>query len=276
MRQRITKTPSRHDSGAWEISSEDDSDSITVPMFNPLQYPAAPGTYPLSWHPPHKPYQRAPMSYPGDLPSLTPTFIPDKNYSTYLRTGRPVAISSSSGTGFSKVCCAKFCAGFSFVAVSFLVLVGILYDTQPMFIPGALPKHLQYMDGGSQRTQVYYSMSPSVRLLPASNAYKAAAFYLVTGCLSLAYAFNVNWMHSKWWRRYEEIPDTDSTVPTFHLPTHQTPPKRREYYSRGSLPDRVVESLRANYNRARLYVVAAWPTHEHRRARRREAGPKEV
>ncbi len=273
MRQRITRVPSRRGSGAWEISSEDDSDSGAIPMYNPLLYPVSPGSYPLSWQP-HKPYQHAPRSYPGELPSLTPAFIPDKNYTTYLRTGRPIA-RSSPAMGLSKICCAKFCAGFSFVAVGFLLFVGILYDTQPLYIPGSLPKHLQYMDGGSQRTQVYYSLAPSERLLPASNAYKAAAFYLVTGCLSFAYACNMNWIHSIWWRRYEEIPDTDSTVPTFHLPSH-TSPKRKEYYSRGSLPDRVVENMRANYNRARLYVVSVWPTYEHRRSRRREPGPKEV
>jgi len=274
MRQRITRTPSRRGSGAWEISSEEDSDSVKIPMYNPLQYPAAPGSFPLSWHP-QKAYQHAPLSYQGDLPSLSPAFIPDKNYDIFVRTGRPIA-RPQPATGLSKVCCAKFCAGLSFVAVGFLVFVGIIFDTQPLYIPGSLPKHLQYMDGGTQRTQAFYSVAPSVRLLPASNAYKAAALYFVTGCLSLAYAYNFNWAnHSKWWQSYDEIPDTDSTVPTFHIPTHISP-KRREYYSRGSLPDRIVESFRANYNRVRLYVVSMLPTHEHRRGRRREGGPKDV
>jgi hypothetical protein len=329
MRQRITKIPSRKGSGAWEISSEDDGESSSlngsnvhqaVPMYSPLGYqqssalPAPPGSFPLSWHqnqynnPDATLYARgdAPRSLTSfkssDLPSLTPAFIPDSSYQTYVLSGRTVFRNQAKRQGLplSKICCAKFCAIFSFVAVTFLIFVGILFDTQPLYIPGSLPKHIQYVEGSSQRTQTYYSITPSIRLLPASNAYKAAAFYLVTGCLCWAYAYNAHfWIYSKWFRRrYEEIPDTDSTVPTFHVPaparsssngggdfllpttvaTTGSPSRRRAYPKGGSWPDRVAESIRANYNRARIYVVSTLPTsQEHRRTRRREAaGPKDV
>jgi hypothetical protein len=325
MRQRISKIPSRRGPGAWEISSEEDGEASlndsnihqAIPMYNPHGYqhssalPAPPGSFPLSWYqnqydnPDATLYARgdAPRSLTSfkssDLPSLAPAFIPDSSYQTYLRTGRTVFRNQSKQQGLplSKICCAKFCAIFSFVAVTFLIFVGILFDTQPLYIPGSLPKHIQSMEGSSQRTQTYYSITPSIRLLPASNAYKAAFFYLVTGCLCLAYAHNAHfWIYSRWSRRrYEEIPDTDSTVPTFHVParsssngggdfllpttvaTTASPSRRRAYPKGGSWPDRVTESIRANYNRARIYIVSVLPTsQEHRRTRRREAGPKDV
>lgn len=323
MRQRISKIPSRKGSGAWEISSEDDGEPSSpngssiqaIPMYNPLQYqqagvlPAPPGSFPLSWRqnqysnpdPTLSKRGDAPRSLTGwkssDLPSLTPAFIPDSSYQTYLRTGRTVFRNHAKQQGLplSKVCCAKFCVVYSFVAMTFLVFVGIIFDTQPLYIPGSLPKHVQYVEGSSQRTQTYYSITPSIRLLPASNAYNAAFLYLMTGCLSLAYASNAHfWIYSMWFKRqrYEEIPDTDSTVPTFHLPTtrsssngllpHNTtavgsPSRRRAYPKGGSWPDRVAESIRANYNRARIYVVSALPkSKEHRRTRRREPRPKDV
>lgn len=320
MRQRINpRTPNRGSSGTWEISSEGtpEGDSLdgkdlhqAVPMYNPLNYhpqhpPAPPGSFPLSWH--QSQYQQdpiltkfgssiipAPRSLSGlkstDLPSLTPAFIPDSNYHVFVRTGRPVFHNRAKQPGIplSKVCCAKFCAVYSFVALGFLLFVGLLFDRQPLYIPGALPKHIQSVEGSS-RTQVFYSISPSVRLLPASNAYKAAFFYFLTGCFSLAYAYNLLcWPRSK--KGYTDIPDTDSTVPTFHvsrsisngggdflLPSNigGSPARRRtHYFARGSLGDRVVESFRSGYNRVWLYAVATWAGH--RRPRRREAGPKEV
>lgn len=330
MRQRVSKMNSRKGAGAWEISSDEDGESSlngsnmhqAVPMYNPLPYqksssalPSPPGSFPVSWHrnqyshsSDSSLYKRgddAPHSLTDlkirDLPSLTPAFIPDSSYQAYLRSGRTVFRNQAKQQGLpvSKICCAKFCSVFSFVAVSFLVFVGILFDKQPLYIPGSLPKHVQYVDGGSKRTQTYYAISPSIRLLPASNAYKAAVFYLVTGCLCLGYVYNFHlWMCAKWFRRgrYQEIPDTDSTVTTFHhVPTRSSSlgagdfllpttaanaaspgSGRRAYPKGGSWHDRVADTIWANYNRARIYVVSVLPNANDRRNRRREAGPKDV
>jgi hypothetical protein len=50
------------------------------------------------------------------------------------------ATTTSTGTSMiTKTCCAHTCSMFSAIAVLFLVWVGIVLDTQPLYIPGALP-----------------------------------------------------------------------------------------------------------------------------------------
>lgn len=306
MRQRITKQNSqRGGSMTWEMNSEDEGDSSqmggsfhqAVPMYNPLHkntLPAAPGSFPTSWQKGHHSspdpfYQSAPRSlgvFKSDLPSLTPTFIPDSSYQTYLCTGRHVAKNrAKGGLPITKVCCAKFCAVYSFVAVGFLLFVGIIFDKQPLYIPGALPKHTQYAEGSSSKTQAFYSITPSVRLLPASNAYGAAFFYLITGCLCIAYAHDLISCYRR--KSYQEIPDADSIIPTFHLPMRSSskdyslpstssPNRRRPYYQRGVIPDSYAGTMQTYFNRTRLYVASLLPTNDHRRIRKRKADPKEV
>ncbi len=193
----------------------------------------------------------------------------------------------------TKVCCAKFCAGFSFVAVGFLLFVGIIFDRQPLYIPGSLPKHVQYIEGSTSKTQVVYSLTPSVRLVPASNAYGAALVYLITGCACLVYAYDLITCYRR--KSYEDIPDTDSMIPNFHLPTRSasmdyllpttsttslSPTRARPpsyYYPRAALPDSfLVETSRAYYNRAKLFLASAWHADDYRRTRKRKADPKEV
>jgi hypothetical protein len=264
-----------------------------VPMYNPLQYPPAPTSVPSTWkedqHESRDPFHLHTSNswnvIKSDLPSLAPAFIPDCGYQDYLRTGRRRAINQKKGAiPLSKVCCAKVCAMFSFVAVGFLLFVGIIFDKQPLYIPGALPKHLQYVEGSTSRTQVFYSITPSARLLQASNAYGAAFIYLITGCFSVLYAYDLMSCYRR--KSYQEIPDANSTAPTFHQPNWSaskdytlpmtTSPNRRPYYPRGGIPDSYMETLRFHYNRARIYVASVWPENDHRRTRKRKADPKEV
>jgi hypothetical protein len=297
--------PSQRDgSGTWEIGTDDDCDAPPVasyhhaiPMYNPQHHAVAhpaPRSYPSAWQ---KSYYSSPdlmhdsaaenwNPKKTDLPSLAPAFIPDSRYATYLRTGRHASGNIKKGGALiTKVCCAKFCAGFSFVAVGFLLFVGIIFDTQPLYIPGSLPKHLQYVEGSTSKTQVVYSITPSVRLLPASNAYGAALFYLITGCCCVAYAYDLISCYRRKW--YDEIPDADSTVPTFNLPTRASfkdfalpiaasPNRTRAYYPRGAIPDGFMDASRFYYNRARIFLASAWHANDSRRTRKRKADPKEV
>lgn len=236
-------------------------------------------------------------------PPTTPTFIPDSSYQLYLRTG---SISNKNqGPPFcTTLCCARFCAIFSWIAVAFLLFVGILYDTQPLYLPGALPKHYQSTEGENVRknVQVFYAVSQTERLQPATNAYQAAFVYAITACLCMAYVYNAHYWVVSRWRRYSDIPDADSTVPTFHhttelpmtlpstsvgagggatiLPTISVSNTKtgRAYEPFGAhVTDRLTEGIRMTHNRVRLYLASVWPTYQdHRRARRREAGPKDV
>lgn len=235
------------------------------------------------------------------LSSLTPTLIPDSSYQTFLRTGQPVFKKKPKDAwNVDTICCAKFCAGFCWVAVAFLVFVGILFDTQPLYIPGSLPKEEQYVNqGGSAKVQVFYSVNPTERLRPATNAFRAAYVYAFTGFLCLAYAYNLHfWMISRY-RQYQDVPDNESTVPSFHransFPTRaggelpmtaptstgvpgggrRTSHLYHQPYGEGNSPwDRVMEATRGTYNRVRIYVASNWLAEP--RVRRREAGPKEV
>jgi len=227
----------------------------------------------------------------SDLPSLAPSFIPDQRYQSFLRTGK---ISSKRGSRggptFTNVCCAKFCAGFSFVAVGFLLFVGIIFDTQPLYIPGSLPKHLNYVDGSRSKTKIVYDVKPTDRLLQASNAYGAAFFYLLTGCICTVYAYDLISCYRR--KAYEEIPDTDSIIPTFHtsrssdylLPTTMASAanmstitsRRGPFHSRAEIREGVMETVRSYYNRGRLFLGSTWHADDYRRNRKRRADPKEV
>jgi hypothetical protein len=286
---------SRGSRASWEITSDDsdvDETSAAIPMYNPLHYdrnyrpniPAPPGSFPMTWrqqpHEHHHSIPGAPSSMSGlrELASLTPAGIPDSSYQAYLM-GRP--LKKKREAVVDKICFAKFCAGFSWVAVMFLVFVGILLDTQPIFIQGALPQHVQFTTG-DRKQQVFYSISPSERLAPASHAYQAAFGYFLTGCLSLAYAYNWGWwIKTRMWTGHHDIPDADSTIPTFHyndegdiLPTTMpSSPMMRAYQYNNRLSARIWEKISLTMNRMR----AMWPQNQQqRRARRRQAGAKEI
>ena len=303
----IAATPS-----SWEITSDDGYDSTSsgnrlggggggVPMFNPLHVSSdneerrtnsirsSPGSFPLSWQ--HDEISKhslaqgkirpAPSSLEGlrssQLPSLTPAIIPDSNYQAYLLGVR----SKKKRTSFvDKICFAKFCALFSSIAIMFLVFIGILIDTQPMFIQGVLPKHEQYEDGNGKK-QVFYDLSQSERLPTASRAYQAAFFYFLTGCLSLAYAYNFQWWLKSRLGQYHDIPDADSTVPNFHshhhhqdgveLPTFH--PTMTAYQYNNGLSARIWKATGLAMHRVGMYLASP---HKKRKKRRKQSGAKDV
>ena len=225
----------------------------------------------------------------------TPKLIPDKQYEAYL-LGR--SNTQQKRPPIDPICCSKFCAAFSFVAVSFLVFIGLLLDTQPIMIKGVLPEDVQYIEG-SKKMSKFYTATPSERLAPASHAYQAALFYLLTGLLSLGYAYNVRW----WFQtqvyndRYTDIPDADSTIPTFHQadsmlsddhhhhlhhpdrarlhPSSTSVSPTQAYNYNRNLSTKVVQFASLAWNRAVMFVGTHWTMRKSGR-RRRGAGTKDV
>jgi hypothetical protein len=203
--------------------------------------------------------------------------IPDSSYQAYLLGKRK---KKKRNSFIDKICFAKFCATFSWIAIVFFVFIGILIDTQPLFIQGVLDRHEEY--GENQKVQVFYDLSQSERLPAASHAYQAAFFYFLIGCASLAYAYNLHWWFKtrKW--QYRDIPDAESKTPTFHansgeseLPTSSPAMKAYQYdYGVGS---RIWNVTRVTANRVGIYVASIWPRYqEKRRTRRRHIGAKDV
>lgn len=275
-----------------------------IPMYNPQSYPQSQS--PLN--PRSSPWQfadtadatitkRSSLIYASgprrNAASDSQTFVPDSAYKDFLRSGPSGLQRSESKFAFRGVCCARFCALFSCVAVMFLVFVGVLFDVQPLYIPGSLPKDSQVVENGSgSKEQIFYSTSPSKRLIPASNAYQAALVYFITSCLCFAYSCNLHfWLRSRF-RNYHVIPDSDQTyreTPASlnfgltarkkqHLPTvEMNEAWQREYFQYDKGAGRFLEPVRSTYNRVRLFAASKWLSYkDHNRVRRREAGPKEV
>jgi hypothetical protein len=223
------------------------------------------------------------------LPSLTHAFIPDARYQAY-KQGLHYQ-SKKDKSMFDKICMAKFCAFFSMIGVMFMVFVGILIDFQPMFIPGILPKHVQYTTG-DKKPQIFYAIPTSDRLDPASHAYRAALMYFVTAILCLGYAYNAfpggYWFKTRW-QHYHDIPDAaDSTVPTFHngsssgfdvgpdglLPTTSSTANNHQACRNY---DRRLVAVWSTVKRFGIYVASIWPAYQdHRRNRKRFSGAKDV
>lgn len=129
--------------------------------------------------------------------------VADKDYQDFLhgQGGRNTA------PVLHPVCCANVCAGFSFVGVLFMIFIGILMDTQPLFIGGALPSTIKENDNG-KATTIYFI--PNERLPLASHAYQAGFAYLVSmiGCLVFVYYERMNSMMKR--RSYQDVPDAMS------------------------------------------------------------------
>ncbi|KAG7364389.1 hypothetical protein IV203_037591 [Nitzschia inconspicua] len=297
-------------STSWEITSDDgltdygivgteayNSSMGSIPMYNPLHYQSSdiplPPSSILSWDTvmDAKNANKAHLFKTGDplarcppgqtlsgnfiglrknhLPSLVPAFIPDSRYRAYL-SGRPKETPQST---FSKIGLAKLGAKFSMVAVIFLIFVGILIDTQPMYLPGIVPKHVLYTTG-DRKPQVFYAVDISDRLDQAKTAYRAAFLYAITGCLCMGYAYNAHWWFKHRWQHYRDIPDNDSTVPTFHkggsldgsLPHLNYPNKPWNH------------RVWAIFDRFGNYLASIWPELQERRRNRRQrfAGSKDV
>lgn len=290
-------TPTRKSDSSkasWEITSDDDDHcetSSAVPMYNPLHYdsnyhskaPASPASFPDQWpkhqHDHHHSILGAPSSLSGlrELASLShPAGIPDSSYQAYLM-GRPL-FKKKEQSFIDKICFAKFCAAFSWVAVTFLVFIAILLDRQAEFVKGVLPQHVENSEGG--KAQFFYDISQQDRLEPASNAYKAAFAYFLTGVFSLAYAYNWGW----WIKMrmlatgYHDIPDADSTVPTFHYNDGgDNPMMKAAYQYNNRLSARVWHGITTITNLIYINIANMWARNQHQqRARRRQMGAKEV
>jgi len=149
----------------------------------------------------------------------TPHHVPDNAYRAYLqgRTGR----SRRNSPFLTQVCCLHTCIGFSTVAVVFLCFVGILIDTQPLFMTGTLPKKLVETSNGRFVTKVILP-APGEVLPAARAAYRAALAYFFCIVLCLG-ALHPAWIQSQIYRvrhRYQDIPDHHDSVspllPDFH------------------------------------------------------------
>jgi hypothetical protein len=211
----------------------------------------------------------------------TPHHVPDSRYEAYLlgQTGRRKNDTSQSIV--NKECCAQTCAGFSAIAVGFLLFIGILLDTQPLYIPGTLPElvvqsTVNYKSGSDGTVKSYtrpviqYLVpGPTDERLPAaSTAYKAAAAYFLTMILSL-YILDPTRFHQAarvishrlFRKTYEDIPesvgfdDNGSMLPTVH--------RAKSFSGSGDLTERAASYQPGLWNRTtgtvkRWLAVRGW------------------
>lgn len=98
--------------------------------------------------------------------------VPDNHYREYLQRmdeqtsksvsstgGASYTMSSTKGTWVNSTCCAQSCAVFSAIAVLFLFMIGIILDTQPLYIKGCLP--YQVITANERgKTTIRYTVPP--------------------------------------------------------------------------------------------------------------------
>lgn len=129
----------------------------------------------------------------------TPLHVPDKEYQYFLTRGIHRYQDSIyeqrdrkvNGFKVTQSCCAKTCAFFSLTGIIFLILVGILLDTQPLYIKGSLPKISLQSNEQSKLVKEYLVpiRGTSERLPMAKNAYQAALVYMMTFTISLYFIY---------------------------------------------------------------------------------------
>jgi hypothetical protein len=218
-----------------------------------------------------------------NLPSMSPKLIPDSAYRTYL-SGQ--TIGNGNKSVLNKLTIAKIIGCFSIVGFIFLTFVGILIDTQPMFLQGILTKNEEYSSNG-KKMKTFYAVNIVDRLEPAKHAYRGGLLYLFTSILCLGYAHNMHhFLFKKGWQQYRDIDDVDSTVPTFHhngdiilgakddyLPTNGAI-HRQAYEDHNGFIVRAWHSTSVTFQRAGIYLESIWQAR--RRNRRRFAGAKDV
>jgi hypothetical protein len=217
------------------------------------------------------------------LPSMTPALIPDKAYRAYL-SGQPAVTEEKSAV--DKILIAKIAGFFSLVGFMFLTFVGILIDTQPMFLQGVLTKNEEYSSNGG-KTKIFYAVNIKDRLEPAKHAYRGGILYLLTAIVCLGYAHNMHhFLFKKGWQKYRDIDDVDSTVPTFqkygggvlgssddYLPTNGAV-HRQAYGDHNGFLAKAWHSTSVTIQRLGIYLESVWQAR--RRNRRRFAGAKDV
>ena len=218
-----------------------------------------------------------------NLPSMSPALIPDSAYRAYLSGKRSMKRKKSV---VDKITIAKIFGFFSLVGFIFLTFVGILIDTQPMFLHGILTKNEEYSSNG-KKMNTFYAVNIKERLEPAKHAYRGAFLYLLTAIVCLGYAHNIHhFLFKKGWQQYRDIDDVDSTVPTFHhnsdiilganneyLPTNGAI-HRHAYGDHNGFIVRTWHSTFVKFQRLGIYLESIWQAR--RRNRRRFAGAKDV
>jgi uncharacterized membrane protein (GlpM family) len=152
-------------------------------------------------------------------PPKPPLFLPDKYYQDFLQ-GKP----RRQSTAFiDSQKCARGCAGFSLVAILFLLFIGMLVDRQPIYIKGIRPysptSTVSDVYSSSAKKKSVAALAPVV----SAHCHQAAIAYCVTLIVSVLYGWNMLWRMRVLLRRrgYADIPDTaspsSSTIPTFHV-----------------------------------------------------------
>ena len=155
-----------------------------------------------------------------------PHFVPDGHYKDYMNG----IIKRQKAAGFvTQRRCAMTCAGFSCAGFLFLLFVGIIFDTQPLFIKGGLEGETKYTDDATRPVLQYLIPGKhSMRLPEAQAAYHAALAYAWTFLLSIYLAFP-GWFHQQWNRRfglYQAVPDAtdpDTVVASGRNLAHSIP-----------------------------------------------------
>ena len=219
----------------------------------------------------------------GNLPSMSPQLIPDSAYRAYL-SGKPAV--KTKKPLVDKITIAKLVGGFSIVGFIFLTFVGILIDTQPMYMAGVLTKNEVFSSNG-KKTKTFYAISINDRLEPATRAYRGGLLYLLVAIGCFGYAHNMHhFLFKKGIQKYRDIDDVDSTVPTFdrngngvlggkkgYLPINGSI-QRNAYEDQDGFLGRAWQSTSVRLQRLGFYLESLW--HNRRRNRRRFAGAKDV
>jgi len=218
------------------------------------------------------------------LPSMSPALIPDSRYRAYL-SGE--ATTNKEKSVFDKITIAKSFGLFSLVGFIFLTFVGVIIDTQPMFLQGILTKNEEYSSNG-KKAKIFYAINIKERLEPAKHAYRAGLLYLLTSMACLGYAHNMHhFLFKKGWQQYRDVDDVDdSTVAGFrpigntiiggneeYLPSTGAI-RQKAYGDHNGLIHRTWHSTSVRFKRLAIYLESIWQAR--RRNRRRFSGAKDV
>jgi len=206
------------------------------------------------------------------LPSMSPALIPDSAYRAYLSGKGPI---TRKRPGIDKIILVKIVGYFCIVGFIFLTFVGILIDTQPMFLQGVLPKNEVFSSNG-RKTKTFYAINISERLDPAKNAYRGGLLYLLTAIICLGYAHNMHhFLFKKGWQQYRDIDDVHQNSDAIlrsnekYLPIH-----RQAYEDHNGFMLRAWQSISVKFLRLGIFIDSIWQAR--RRNRRRFAGAKDV
>ena len=179
--------------------------------------------------------------------------VPDRHFKHYLLGKRRNQIPPKAPPIVTEDGLARACLGFSLVAMVFLLIIGFLFDAQPLYIKGALPvaRYVTVSSVKASSSSASASASSSTggssttryvaqydiprrgrgrrpeRLVPARVSYHAAAAYAATA-LACYYWLHRDRVHV-WIRhrtrtlghhhRYDEIPDGSAGSDGLLLPT---------------------------------------------------------